>query len=262
MAKIPNCGRFTIKEAKRTASFENLVKNYFRSQLMNEIGKAMSETIEKMNPFEIKYRSYGSNIWESTNRYFNDEVEAIKAALEFSEIWSGRQVGVFSGIFIVKIHNGEPTKIHPGHEMSVMAALDSENQSKLGTVLEDYHEGYSGHILVTSKDVSLLEIGKRIKFGLQKESYTIIEILSHSNFPGILLDRPLDKTIANRFEVNSCGSYSPPIQRIELPEHIHVKSGEELSISFTISHCPDCKDGFYYPFVGPKEPCRTCNGNT
>lgn len=22
--------------------------------------------------------------------------------------------------------------------------------------------------------------------------------------------------------------------------------------------CPDCKDGFYYPFAGPKEPCRTC----
>lgn len=24
--------------------------------------------------------------------------------------------------------------------------------------------------------------------------------------------------------------------------------------------CPDCKDGFYYPFVGPREPCDTCNG--
>lgn len=22
--------------------------------------------------------------------------------------------------------------------------------------------------------------------------------------------------------------------------------------------CPDCKDGFYYPFVGPPEPCQTC----
>lgn len=24
--------------------------------------------------------------------------------------------------------------------------------------------------------------------------------------------------------------------------------------------CPDCKDGFYYPFVGPREPCQTCQG--
>lgn len=23
--------------------------------------------------------------------------------------------------------------------------------------------------------------------------------------------------------------------------------------------CPDCKDGFYYPLVGPKEPCSTCS---
>lgn len=22
--------------------------------------------------------------------------------------------------------------------------------------------------------------------------------------------------------------------------------------------CPDCKDGFYYPLMGPKEPCQTC----
>lgn len=22
--------------------------------------------------------------------------------------------------------------------------------------------------------------------------------------------------------------------------------------------CPDCKDGFYYPLVGPPEPCQTC----
>ncbi len=24
--------------------------------------------------------------------------------------------------------------------------------------------------------------------------------------------------------------------------------------------CPDCKDGFYYPFVGEPEPCQTCKG--
>lgn len=22
--------------------------------------------------------------------------------------------------------------------------------------------------------------------------------------------------------------------------------------------CADCKDSFYYPLIGPKEPCRTC----
>lgn len=22
--------------------------------------------------------------------------------------------------------------------------------------------------------------------------------------------------------------------------------------------CPDCNDGFYYPFAGPREPCQTC----
>ncbi len=24
--------------------------------------------------------------------------------------------------------------------------------------------------------------------------------------------------------------------------------------------CPDCKDGFYYPLIGSKEPCPTCSG--
>lgn len=24
-------------------------------------------------------------------------------------------------------------------------------------------------------------------------------------------------------------------------------------------NCPDCKDGYYYPFVGPREKCQTCN---
>lgn len=23
--------------------------------------------------------------------------------------------------------------------------------------------------------------------------------------------------------------------------------------------CPDCKDGFYYPLIGPREPCQTCS---
>lgn len=26
--------------------------------------------------------------------------------------------------------------------------------------------------------------------------------------------------------------------------------------------CPDCKDGFYYPLLGPKEPCKTCCGGS
>lgn len=28
------------------------------------------------------------------------------------------------------------------------------------------------------------------------------------------------------------------------------------------SSCPDCEDGFYTPFVGPREKCQTCNGTT
>lgn len=34
------------------------------------------------------------------------------------------------------------------------------------------------------------------------------------------------------------------------------KSIERLKMS-----CPDCKDGFYYPFTGPRETCRTCDGS-
>ncbi len=34
----------------------------------------------------------------------------------------------------------------------------------------------------------------------------------------------------------------------------------DVVMDITVS-CPDCKDGFYYPFVGPKEPCRTCRGS-
>ena len=35
---------------------------------------------------------------------------------------------------------------------------------------------------------------------------------------------------------------------------------EEGSIILTEHECPDCKDGFYYPFAGPPEPCQTCKG--
>lgn len=27
----------------------------------------------------------------------------------------------------------------------------------------------------------------------------------------------------------------------------------------TYSPCPDCKDGYYYPLIGKREPCETCN---
>jgi len=33
------------------------------------------------------------------------------------------------------------------------------------------------------------------------------------------------------------------------------KSIERLKMT-----CPDCKDGFYYPLIGPPETCRTCDG--
>ena len=29
----------------------------------------------------------------------------------------------------------------------------------------------------------------------------------------------------------------------------------------SVNGCPDCKDGFYYPLVGPKEPCLTCSSS-
>jgi len=62
------------------------------------------------------------------------------------------------------------------------------------------------------------------------------------------------------------------VSRIEFPEPIQCNAGDDLSMEITltphpsgtkvsyniIKSCPDCKDGFYYPFAGPKEPCRTC----
>ena len=29
-------------------------------------------------------------------------------------------------------------------------------------------------------------------------------------------------------------------------------------VSFGCKDCKDCKDGFYYPLIGPREPCQTC----
>lgn len=41
---------------------------------------------------------------------------------------------------------------------------------------------------------------------------------------------------------------------------IHPKYKVEvcLILEQEVVGCPDCKDGFYYPFVGPREPCPTC----
>lgn len=36
---------------------------------------------------------------------------------------------------------------------------------------------------------------------------------------------------------------------------------ETIADKVIADRCPDCKDGFYIPFVGPKEPCQTCSSN-
>ena len=44
----------------------------------------------------------------------------------------------------------------------------------------------------------------------------------------------------------------------------YIPSGYESEVLAALEQkvetkgCPDCKDGFYYPFVGPPELCRTC----
>lgn len=40
---------------------------------------------------------------------------------------------------------------------------------------------------------------------------------------------------------------------------ITVHKDETLTLSYIIpGPCPDCKDGYYYPFAGPREDCQTC----
>ncbi len=38
---------------------------------------------------------------------------------------------------------------------------------------------------------------------------------------------------------------------------ITVHQGEILTM--IPGECPDCKDGYYYPLIGKREPCETCN---
>lgn len=41
---------------------------------------------------------------------------------------------------------------------------------------------------------------------------------------------------------------------------IRVLKDETLSFKTTYSlNCPDCQDGYYYPLVGMRERCQTCN---
>jgi len=209
MAKIPtiNCFKF-IKEVERTPSFQTLIDEYITPQLielgfktrkpdpsfMEAIGQAMAETIDKMHqpqietttfqtPFEIELQPPDSDIWESTNKYFNDEVEAIKDALIYSKWHPEHIVRVFSGTFIVKIRNGEPFKIYEGHEEQVLAALGTDVQNQ---ILDDWFGPIYGQ------------------------------------------------------------QHAPENQPMDVVMNVKIES------------CPDCKDGFYYPFVGPKEPCQTC----
>ncbi len=279
MAKAPtiNCGEidFFIKTHRPDPNFQQIVNDAIikaATEAMNSVGKSMSEVIEKMdqpipNPFEIKFQLLNSDVWETAHRCYTDEVEAIRAALLYSHNRPNHVVGVFmEDLIVTRIRNGEPTYVNVGHEEKVLATLDTDFQNQMlddwfgptkeapenqsigfaGAISGDFYSGYGGYIRATSKDVSLLEIGKRIKFGLQDESYTIIEILRDDNPLDILLDRPLERIIYNNFKIISCASdvQNQPV---------------DVVMDITVS-CPDCKDGFYYPFAGPKEPCRTCHG--
>ena len=47
----------------------------------------------------------------------------------------------------------------------------------------------------------------------------------------------------------------------------YIAEGYTALVTLALQHkteispksCPDCKDGFYYPLIGPKEPCPTCS---
>lgn len=57
-------------------------------------------------------------------------------------------------------------------------------------------------------------------------------------------------------------------------ENMEIHDGDKLNISLGLPHdglkkyieeeniinnnCPDCTDGFYYPFSGKPEKCKTC----
>lgn len=34
--------------------------------------------------------------------------------------------------------------------------------------------------------------------------------------------------------------------------------GSEMSKEYSLGKCKDCKDGYYYPLIGKREPCETC----
>ena len=52
-------------------------------------------------------------------------------------------------------------------------------------------------------------------------------------------------------------SFHPDKVKFIIPEKNTVKLFSDTKIE--LEGCPDCTDGFYYPLVGPREPCQTCS---
>lgn len=258
MAKAPNCFDFLIKTHRPDPSF------------MEAIGQAMAETIDKMNqpqietttfstPFEIKHQIPHSVLWETTNRFYADEVEAIRAALLYSENRPNHLVGVFSGIFITKIRNGEPIRIYEGHEEKVIAALSTDVQNQM---LDDMLGSSTGY-LIYHKSGNLKWVSTNsTKYRDLKEAIIAAEEYAIHRMTVV---RHIDGQDVVKFPV---GGGKPCFINLDFRNQVDAAldvQNQPINVNMKLEwtpikgSCPDCKDGFYYPFAGLREPCQTCH---
>lgn len=86
---------------------------------------------------------------------------------------------------------------------------------------------------------------------------SVTNIKGHYILFGYLIDEiktynpTLEHIVPSDVDAKPDFSFTPGSARIK---GIFYKNGLEVT-----RYCKDCKDGYYYPFMGPREACKTCN---
>ena len=128
---------------------------------------------------------------------------------------------------------------------------------------------YTNLIVSAVSSLSFEEIDSKIKLALNDFNLILSNKSEHAQH-NLILDGPelidvefngaVDFAIEYRMEAKTPGELFVPAEHAseEILTENAVLSDVDHSFAYTKHNCPDCKDGFYYPLIGPPEPCRTC----
>lgn len=115
-----------------------------------------------------------------------------------------------------------------------------------------------------------LEFSNQVSGIVRVYDYVAQNFVAHfENGLVIKVAKDHEMDVLNAIEAETAEILSGAIEANNLGELTREPTTATLDVTFEqnptnkvyIGTCPDCKDGFYYPLFGPKEPCRTCHAS-